>query len=307
MRSQSTKLVFLLLALAAVVQAAAIGHFEEQSALRKRAWRKQGSQDDPVKFEDLHGQYFNHEAGTRNDGTQAQFNPVTNEPVEPDEGLSKKMQMGESSGKLRLTPPSRDVMRKLYGKTIFYEGQPVFKAKAGNVLSKSTMQQAYDHFGGFHATNGFQSSVVTVGPDSKTKWPSSFEWSLNTNPGQGGFTGDRELAKFIKQKKFIEEHFGKDAAIAAYGRDVKPLQTEGPRAWIRFALPFGNRKKLMQLRYNAPLDRIRKKLGSERALMIESNARGSFLKLSADTRGRVTPEVTGDLAHAFGRIKLHFI
>ena len=126
------KLVFVLLALAAIARAASIGSAmaAAQPALLKRMLLIYGSDEDFVPFEQLHSNLFQHQPAMRQ--------------------LS-----------------SSEILER-YPDVLFYNKQPVFRAWPYIGLSRNGLKKAYDSFGKVHVLKYEEDGFLTIAPGERT-------------------------------------------------------------------------------------------------------------------------------------------
>ncbi|SPO28661.1 uncharacterized protein UTRI_04539 [Ustilago trichophora] len=177
------------------------------------------------------------------------------------------------------TPPPLKTFHK-YPKTYFYNGKPVFEAKHG-VVSQKELEKAYKRFGGVYVTRWGENPVAigrTVEPAHR----------------------DNELALYLKNRNFVRENFGEDAALVAYGHDLKPLKVSFWDAHNPFVSSDSKVKK------GASLKSMRHRLTKGGLIRVPNNA-GSYLDISKSIKGNIQKvDVLGDLSYAFSKLsKVH--
>ncbi|SPO28149.1 uncharacterized protein UTRI_04539_B [Ustilago trichophora] len=240
MSSQATKLVFVLLTLAAVVNAAvlrAVGlhpaMLQERSIFSFR--------DTKVGYDSLNNDYFGSE-----------YSPYFD------------------------SPPPLEAYQK-YPETYFYDGKPVLQAKYGVGLSQKKLKEMYKQFGGAYVTDHRGENPIAIGTSLKP-------------PAK-----DEGLIKYLKDRDFVRTNFGRNAALAAYGHDAKPLKVS-KWTWNPF------RSTEPDVTSETSLRNMRYRLNNGRSINV-SNKKGSTFIISKDILGKnMELDVWGELKGDFSKL-----
>lgn len=191
--------------------------------------------------------------------------------------------------KVKKKPPSTQTLRR-YSDTYFYNNKPVLEAGLLGV-SRSRLLAAYQNFDEVHVMYPARNKVVTI--SSKMPPTSGYHPQIV----------EQGLEHLLLERRLVEQHFGRGAAIAAFGRNLEPktrwnawklrLQRTGPSREPNSGL----------LHSDATTSEVREALQQRYELFIESNDGRSFLSLKADERGVISRKVEGRIREVFNSIR----